>query len=176
MARYAKVFDSIWERSLRGKSDAILVFINILTHADAEGIVNRHWQTIVDETGLSQERVLAALTVLESPDPESNTPNHEGRRLRRLAENRSWGWEIVNHAFYRELLSKADNAERQKRWRQRNASVTDSNKTVTTVPDAASDGASASASASEAASVSGEGKVPSGHGKKDDGEIEEELY
>lgn len=133
--RYAKVFDSIWERSLRGKSDAILVFINILTHADAQGVVNRHWQTIVDETGLPQERVLAAIALLESPDPESNTPTDEGRRIKRLADNRSWGWEIVNHAFYRELLSKADNAERQRRWRQRNARVTNSNETITVDPD-----------------------------------------
>ena len=135
MARYAKVFDSIWERSLRGKSDAILVFINMLTHADAQGVVNRHWQTIIDETGLSQEKVLAAIALLESPDPESNTPADEGRRIRRLAETRSWGWEIVNHAFYRDLLSKADNAERQKRWRIRNAGVTDSNETITSIPD-----------------------------------------
>lgn len=129
--RYAKIFDSIWEGSMRGKSDPLFVFMNLLTHSDEHGIVDRHWRAIADETGLPQDRIVAALTFLESPDEESRTPNEDGRRIVRLDEHRSWGWRIVNHKYYRELCTKVQNAERQAKFRKNNSSVTDSNAVVT---------------------------------------------
>lgn len=122
--KYAKIFDSLWDGSMRGKSDIILVFVNLLTHADQEGIVDRHWQVIVDETGLTEQRVKDALLVLSSPDIETRTPDDEGRRIRLIDEHRDWGWMIVNHAKYRELCSHAQNAERQARFREKKAKVT----------------------------------------------------
>ena len=127
MPKYAKVFDSIWEGSLRGETDPLLVFINLLTHSDEEGVVDRHWKPIADETGLSGERVCEALLFLEAPDDDSRTPTERGRRIVRLNEQRTWGWRIVNHGKYRELCSKSQNAERQARFRERqnsNAPVT----------------------------------------------------
>lgn len=122
--RYAKVFDSIWEGSMRGKGDPLFVFVNLLTHAGQDGVVDRHWQTIIDETGLSKDRVLAALEYLLSPDPESRTPDEGGRRIVLLDPHRTWGWRIVNHKQYRDLCTKTQNAERQARFRERNANVT----------------------------------------------------
>ena len=115
---YAKVFSSLFDGSLRGHSDEILVFVNLLSHADAFGIVDRHWRAISDETGLSHERVKVAITALESPDAESRTPTEEGKRIVHLDAHRDWGWRIVNHAKYRDLCSKEQNAERQRRFRE----------------------------------------------------------
>ena len=124
MQGYAKVFSQIFEGSMRGQPDLILVFVNILCHTSSEGICDRHWNCIIDETGLSKERVLTALTVLESPDMESHRPALEGRRIIRIDEHRTWGWQIVNHAHYRDLYSKSVNATRQTRYRERNAIIT----------------------------------------------------
>lgn len=98
---YAKIFESIFEGSLRGQSDAILVFVNLCTHAGADGIADIHFRVIADETGLPVDRVKAATLYLEQPDPESRTPDEEGKRLVRMDVHRDWGWRIVNHEKYR---------------------------------------------------------------------------
>jgi len=116
---------------MRGKSDPLFVFVNLLTHSDQHGIVDRHWRAIADETGLSQERITKAIEFLESPDNESRTPDEEGRRIVRIDTHRAWGWRIVNHTKYRDLCTKTQNAERQARFRKSNAIVTHSNGEVT---------------------------------------------
>lgn len=99
---YAKVFESLFDGSLRGKSDPILVFVNILTHT-RKGIADIHFKKISDETGVPIERVKAACLVLEAPDPDSRTPDEEGRRIIRLDGHRNWGWRVVNAEKYRDL-------------------------------------------------------------------------
>lgn len=116
---------------MRGKSDPLFVFVNLLTHSDQHGIVDRHWRAIADETGLSQERITKAIEFLESPDHESRTPDEEGRRIVRIDTHRAWGWRIVNHTKYRDLCTKTQNAERQARFRKSNAIITHSNGEVT---------------------------------------------
>jgi hypothetical protein len=54
---YAKIFTSIFDGSMRGHPDLILVFINMLCHASEDGIVDRHWRAISDETGIPTDRV-----------------------------------------------------------------------------------------------------------------------
>ena len=126
---YAKVFSSIFDGSMRGHSDLILVFVNILCHADQDGMVDRHWRAIADETGLPDERVRAALLALESPDTESRTRTDDGRRLRRIDPERDWGWQIVNFKHYRALRNDDERREymrnlmRNKRKQQATAPV-----------------------------------------------------
>lgn len=96
---------------MRGHSDLILVFVNILCHADQDGIVDRHWQAIADETGLSPARVKSALLELEGPDNQSRTRTDDGRRLKRIDQDRDWGWQIVNFQHYRELRTTEERRE-----------------------------------------------------------------
>lgn len=105
---YAKIFSSLFDGSMRGKSDMILVFVNLLSHSDQDGVVDRHWQAISDETGIGVERTLAALTDLEAPDPQSRSEEDQGRRIRRINENRNWGWTITNHRHYRDIVTEVD--------------------------------------------------------------------
>jgi hypothetical protein len=119
---YAKIFTSIFDGSMRGHSDLLLVFVNILCHADKDGVVDRTCRAIADETGLSLRRVEAAIVSLESPDEQSRSRNEDGRRLERIDPARTWGWKIVNYLHYRDLRSELDrreqNREAQKRHRQ----------------------------------------------------------
>lgn len=68
------------------------------------------------------EEAELAIQELEAPDPDSSTPDNEGRRIVRV----QGGWEIVTHQFYRNLRSSKQlgDAERQqnKREREREAS------------------------------------------------------
>lgn len=108
---YAKIFTSIFDGSMRGHSDLILVFVNMLCHADQDGMVDRHWRAIADETGLDDSRVKAALNALEGPDSESRSRNDDGRRIKRIDPEREWGWQIVNYQHYRALRSADERRE-----------------------------------------------------------------
>lgn len=119
---YCKVLASLYQGTLRGRPNEILVFINLLAHADCSGTVDKHFKAIADETGLGVEEVKAAVQVLESPDPESRSPEQGGARLIRLDEHRVWGWQIVNYVKYRAIRNTEDRREQnrlaQARFRQ----------------------------------------------------------
>lgn len=108
---YAKIFTSIFDGSMRGHSDLILVFVNILCHVDHDGFSDRHWQAISDETGLSVKRVKEAITELEGPDKQSRSQNDDGRRLKRINPDRDWGWEVVNFKKYDGIRSTMERRE-----------------------------------------------------------------
>lgn len=130
---YAKIFASLYQGTLRGCAHEILVFTNLIAHADATGAVDKHFRAIADETGLTVDEVKAALANLESPDPESRSPEYEGRRLIPLDDHRAWGWQIVNHGKYRGMRSEEDRreanriAQQRYRERQKEMSSDDSN-------------------------------------------------
>lgn len=121
---YAKLFTSIYQGTLRGNSHGLLVFTNLLAHADQHGIVDIHPRAIAEEIGLTQAQVRVALDVLEEPDEESRSPEHEGRRLIRMDEHRAWGWQIVNFLKYRAIRNEDDRREQnrlaQAKWREKN--------------------------------------------------------
>lgn len=124
MLMYVKLFASLYQGTLRGCSDEILVFTNLLAHADQHGVVDKHWRAISEETGLDRERVEKAIQTLESPDSESRSPEHGGRRIMRLDEHRAWGWQIVNYGKYRAIRNEDDRREQnrlaQERFRNKN--------------------------------------------------------
>lgn len=121
---YVKLFQSIYQGTLRGNSNGLLVFTNLLAHADQYGIVDVHPKAIAEEVGLTLEQVKEALTELESPDIESRSPESEGRRIVLLDGHRAWGWQIVNYVKYRAIKNEDDrreqNREAQARWREKN--------------------------------------------------------
>lgn len=118
---YAKLFTSIYQGTLRGNSHGLLVFTNLLAHADMEGRVDIHPRAISEEVGLTVEEVKQALLVLESPDDESRSPEEQGRRIVRLDEHRAWGWIVVNYVKYRSIRNEDDRREQNRRsqaaWR-----------------------------------------------------------
>ena len=120
---YAKLFASIYQGTLRGNTHGLVVFTNLLAHADASGWVDIHPRAIAEEVGLSLAEVQKALLELEAPDPDSRSPEQEGRRILRMDEHRSWGWIIVNHGKYRAIRNEEDRREQnrlaQKRFRDK---------------------------------------------------------
>lgn len=121
---FAKLFSSLYQGTLRGRAHEILVFTNLLAHCDAEGYVDKHFRAVSEEVGLTIDEVKAAIAVLESPDPESRSPELDGRRIVRADEHRAWGWRVVNYGKYRAIRDAADRREQnriaQAEWRSRN--------------------------------------------------------
>lgn len=126
---YVKLFASLYQGTLRGKSDGILVFTNLLAHADQSGRVDIHPRAIAEEVGLSEDSVRVALGFLEAVDEESRSPENEGRRIVLLDGHRAWGWQIVNYGKYRAIKNEDDRREQnrlaQERWRSKQSSVSD---------------------------------------------------
>jgi hypothetical protein len=116
---YAKLFTSIYQGTLRGNAHGLLVFTNLLAHADSSGCVDIHPRAVADETGLTIEQVRAALDFLESPDTASRSPEEEGRRIVRLDEHRDWGWNVVNYLKYRAIRNEEDRREQNRLSQQR---------------------------------------------------------
>jgi hypothetical protein len=121
---YVKLFSSIYQGTLRGRPYCLLVFTNLLAHADSHGIVDIHPNAIADEIGLDISEVKQTLLILEEPDSESRSPESEGRRIVRLDGHRAWGWQIVNYVKYRVIKNEDDRREQnraaQERWRNKN--------------------------------------------------------
>jgi hypothetical protein len=121
---YVKLFASLYQGTLRGRSHPILVFTNLLANADQYGHVDKHWAAIAGEVGLTVDEVKEAIKELEAPDPESRTQDEEGRRIVPMDEHRAWGWRIVNYGKYRQIRNEDDrreqNRQAQERYRNKN--------------------------------------------------------
>ena len=82
---YAKLFSTITESSLWSESIEVRVlFVSMLAKADAIGFVEAAVPGLARMANLSVNSVNNALTVLESPDPNSKNPANEGRRIAKV--------------------------------------------------------------------------------------------
>lgn len=122
---YGKLFASLYHGTLRGHAHEILVFSNMIAHADKDGYVDKHWRAIAEECGLSVDEVKAACQKLEAPDPESRSAEADGARIIRVDDHRAWGWRITNYAKYRAIRSEEDrriqNRDAKRREREKSA-------------------------------------------------------
>lgn len=118
---YAKIFTQIFDSSIADNWKTRHVFEDLLKLADINGVVDMTREAIAARTRLPLEMVTEAIAELEKPDPESRTPDHEGRRIARLDEHRTWGWLIVNYDRFRQTASEEQRREKTKlrtqKWR-----------------------------------------------------------
>jgi hypothetical protein len=105
------MFRSIFDGSLYGQFEPTVVFMAMLVIAEREGIVDMTPQAIAARCGYPLDIVLRGITELEKPDPQSRTPDEEGRRIVRLEENRDWGWRITNYEKYEKIRSAEERRE-----------------------------------------------------------------
>lgn len=133
---YGKIFRQMYKGTLamRGPWQAIVTFQQMIVLADKDGVVDMTPDAIYRETTIPLDIINIGLEVLERPDPESRSPDEDGRRIIKLSDNRSWGWRIVNFGYYRGLRSEEDRREYHRQyWRNnRSPSVKSSNSTDST--------------------------------------------
>jgi hypothetical protein len=108
MSGWTKLFSSIVTSSIWIEDDATLrVWIAMLAMADAEGLVEGSIPGFASMARVSTEQMRAAIATLSSPDPDSRTPDHEGRRI----ETIEGGWRILNYHAYRERPQTKDGSK-----------------------------------------------------------------
>lgn len=100
---YGKLFASMFRGSLYGKWQAIITFQQMIILADQDGIVDFTPESLSATTSIPLEIIKEGITLLESPDPFSRSPDEEGRRIVRLSDERAWGWKITNYMHYRSI-------------------------------------------------------------------------
>ena len=113
---YAKVFSMILDSSLADDYQIRHVFEDLLKLADREGVVDMTARAIAGRTNVPLEVVQRALDALEQPDPESRTPDEDGRRIVRLDAHRNWGWRVVNYEKYSAIRDEDSRREYMKSY------------------------------------------------------------
>lgn len=119
---YAKVFTQIYDGTLctKGPWEALVTFQQLLVLADQDGSVDMTAEAISRRTTIPLEIIKTGISALMKPDPDSRTPDEEGKRIVPLSDGRSWGWSIVNYKKYRELKREEDRREYHRNyWHKR---------------------------------------------------------
>ena len=112
---YTKVFRQIYDGTLADNWQALVTFQQLLILADENGVVDMTLGAVHRITGIPLEILQAGIAVLEAPDHGSRTPDMEGRRIARIDPHREWGWFLVNFRKYRDLVSKEEKKEADRR-------------------------------------------------------------
>jgi hypothetical protein len=132
---YGKMFRQMYHGTLAttGPWQALVTFQQLIVLADKEGIVDMTLESISRETTIPLDIIRQGIIALEQPDPDSRTPDEDGRRIVRLSDNRSWGWRLVNYKHYRDLKREEDRKEYHRQyWHKRK--LNNSTKTQQTQP------------------------------------------
>lgn len=109
---------SIWEESYSVR----LVWITLLAVKDRDGFVSSSIPGLARLANVTIEECESALKKFEAPDKYSKCQDFEGVRIKAV----DGGWMILGHKRnqdkMRELCAKISNAQRQKRFRDKNKS------------------------------------------------------
>ncbi len=100
---FAKIFSQIFDSSIAENCRSRHVFMDLLVLADSDGVIDMTADAIARRTNVPLEEVRQAITELSSPDPNTRTPDEDGRRIVPIDKGRAWGWQIVNYAHYRAI-------------------------------------------------------------------------
>lgn len=114
MSGYTTLFSNLLASTVwRETKETRLLWITLLAMADRHGIADASVPGLADFARLSVDETRASLATLAAPDPESRTPDFEGRRITAVER----GWRILNHAKYR-AQARVDERREYKRVKQ----------------------------------------------------------
>jgi hypothetical protein len=128
---YTKLFNSIihstiWEAEYHVK----IVWVTMLAMADKDGVVFASIPGLARASNVTLEECEASLESFMAPDTYSRSQEYEGRRV----EVVKGGWRLLNHEYYRRLMSREDqaekNRERVRRHREKKRAETSGNADV----------------------------------------------
>lgn len=108
---YGKIFASIYDGSMYGNWQAIVTFQQMIVLCGPDGIIDMTPQALAARTSIPLDVIQQGISVLESPDQYSRSPDQDGRRIERIDDRRPWGWRIVNYRKYRLMVSAEEKRE-----------------------------------------------------------------
>ncbi len=108
MSGYTKLFNSILASTIwRAPDKTRIVWITLLAMAGKDGVAEGSLPGLADLARVSIEDAKLALEELVAPDEYSRTEEYGGRRIEKV----DGGWQILNHAKYRERMSADERRE-----------------------------------------------------------------
>lgn len=119
MSGYVKIYGSILGSSVWSETPTTrIVWITLLAMADQFGHVEASVSGLARFANVSTQECRKALAALSAPDPDSKSPEFEGRRVEKWER----GWTILNYLTYREMRTpkQVADAERQATRREEN--------------------------------------------------------
>jgi hypothetical protein len=105
------VQSSIWNES----AEVRCVWIAMIATKDKDGNIRGNRLALARLSNVPVESVDIALQKFQSPDPDSNNQENEGRRIEAIPG----GWHIISHAVYRAKDYREHEAERKKLYREK---------------------------------------------------------
>jgi hypothetical protein len=96
---FTKLYSNITDSTLMEQPINVrYVFMMLLAIADPEGYVASTPKATAARLNMDQDAFDQAIEALSAPDPESNFPDYEGRRL--VPSDRGRGWLITTYQHY----------------------------------------------------------------------------
>lgn len=153
---YVKIYGSILDSSVWAEPPATrCVWLALLAMADKDGRVEASPGGLARRANVTEKQLQVALDTLLAADPDSKSPEHEGRRIE-VCER---GWLILNYLKYRELQTakQVADAERAQAYRDRKEAERDASRPSQPV---APTGEEAATAVLKSSSSSGETWIP----------------
>lgn len=124
---YTKLFSSITRSSVWLEDDQTLrVWVTMLALADRHGFVGASVGGLAATARVPVEKTREALAKFLAPDPDSRSPEHEGRRI----EVADRGWTLLNYERFRDMRDEEARKEyernRKREARRKKQAVPDS--------------------------------------------------
>lgn len=105
---YTKLFSKILDSTIwLEDNDTRIVWITMLAMCDYTGKVEGSARTLANRARVSVESCQKALDKFLAPEADSQTTEHEGRRISVV----DGGWQLLNHAKYRRMMSEEHRRE-----------------------------------------------------------------
>lgn len=122
---YGKIFSQIFDGTLatKGPWQALVTFEQLIVLANKHGEVDMTAEAISRRTTIPIDYIRIGLEALVLPDPDSRSPDEEGRRIVLIDPTRTWGWRIVNHEHYRKIRSEEERREYHKQYMRKRRAV-----------------------------------------------------
>lgn len=143
---YTPLFDSMLTGTLYGRWPHTGIWACLLSRATREGLIDETPQALAAAIGVPVETLTTCIRDFMNPDPDSRSPEQDGRRLALIHEHRSWGWRVINHSKYRDKARKkafdegrVESGENRERMRDRRATHDDPTRPDATRRDPPSD-------------------------------------
>ena len=146
---YVKVWSQITTSSINDCAIHVRwMWVVLLSQANRHGQVHGTVDALARLANLSPKQTREALDVLAAPDPNSTSPDHDGRRIESLGGNM---WQIINYHKYRMMVDPDERREterdRKRAQRAQRGGGDDLSADVPTCPSLSQDVAQAEAEA-----------------------------
>lgn len=102
---FNKLFSTISSSTIWGEAyPTRILWTTMLSMSDVYGEVHASIPGLARQANITIDECRAGLQTLLSPDPDSRTKDHDGRRIKEI----DGGWQLLNHAKYRAIISRED--------------------------------------------------------------------